>query len=290
MFIGTCPPGIVKRPGFDLNGDEHDHSESLPGTLMRRIPRVFIPEQTAGTEVVIDPAEAGHLWRVLRLRPGDPAEGFDGNGAVCEGVIARLGPGGGAVAIRRAWREAPPPPPDIVIALALLQIEPMEWALQKAVELGAHTFQPLLSDFVDRKAPRAFIDGRLPRWQRIVRESLKQCRRNFSLRIQDPVTAFDFFRQAGPDPGFLLHLSTGQSLKDALAGRAARPGRVLLAVGPEGGWSETEAAAAAAAGFIAAGLGPSILRAETAAVAALSIAASHYHWEAHLPIKLELRN
>jgi 16S rRNA (uracil1498-N3)-methyltransferase len=269
---------------------------------MARQFRVFIEPVSVGQVVRLRPEDAHHLARVLRLAAGTPATGFDGRGRVYEGVLTELDPRGGALRVD-AVREVPPPgPPRLELAVAMIRLDAFEWLVQKAVELGGHRFQPLVAERCSRGQGLAVARARLDRWRRIGRESLKQCRRNFEMELAPPLSARDYFAQAGREGGmrFLLHPDAtplapcpdGEPppptrnpdrepfpLARYLAGEAAEPPeRITTAAGPEGGWSEGEVQAAEAAGFVRFSLGDNILRTETAALAALTLFQGRYHW------------
>ena len=231
---------------------------------------------------------------MLRLSAGAPVTGFDGRGRVYEGVLAALGPRGGALRVESVREEPPPAPPRLVLAVALVRLEAFEWLVQKAVELGCGRFQPLVADRCSRGQGLAVARARLDRWRRIARESLKQCRRNFEMELAAPVAAREFLARpaAEGECRWLLH-PDGAPLPRLLGGMGTgpmgpgtgKPGTgepaldtVVAAVGPEGGWSEAEVRAAETGGFIRAALGENVLRTETAALAVLSLLQGRYHW------------
>jgi 16S rRNA (uracil1498-N3)-methyltransferase len=129
---------------------------------------------------------------------------------------------------------------------------------------------PVVSRFVSRKDAAAYIRGRLPRWERIVRESMKQCRRNTAMEIMPPLAAPDVFRRPWPGRRLLLHPPVARGLSECQEWAGdERP--LLVAIGPEGGWSDEEVALAEENGFECFGLGKTILRTETAALAVLAV-------------------
>jgi 16S rRNA (uracil1498-N3)-methyltransferase len=238
--------------------------------VMGRVIRVHIPPSSVGQEVDISREDVHHLQRVLRLEAGARIEGFDGCGGLYRGEFRSGGSTGGRFLVTEACSEDTTEKPDVTLALALIRPEPMEWTIQKAVELGCHRLIPMVSRYVSRKDAAAYIRGRLPRWERIVRESMKQCRRNTAMEIIPPLTAADVFGRPWPGRRLLLHPTAGRGVTDwrEWAGDA-RP--LVVAIGPEGGWSDEEVALAGANGFECFGLGTTILRTETAALAVLAV-------------------
>jgi len=237
---------------------------------MGRIIRVYLPPAQVGDEVAVGREDVHHLAQVLRLSGGTVIEGFDGEGGWYRGVFSPGGPTGGRFRVTETRRENIPAAGGISLGLALIRPEPMEWAIQKATELGCRQFIPLVSHHVDRRDAAAYIRGRLPRWERIVRESMKQCRRNTLMTLSPPLTAADFFRRPGSGRRLLLHPQAEKS-HGTWWRRADADSSCLVAIGPEGGWSEAEVDLARSQGFECFGLGDIILRAETAALAILAV-------------------
>ncbi len=241
----------------------------------RRVVRVFLAQGQAGEEVLLEADDAFHLARVLRLSPGDEVEGFDGRGCRRRGVLTALSPEAGKVLVRQVEHEAPADFPCLVLGLSIFRLELMDLVVQKAVELGGSEVVPLVADYTSLKDPAAAVAKRRERWERIMRESLKQCGRNSVPVLGAPERARAWFAGLGdrPDARLLFHAG-GRPMASLF--RVERPltaRRFVLAVGPEGGWSEEELNSADAAGFERFSLGPHTLRSETAAIAGLAIVA-----------------
>ncbi|MBN2430387.1 MAG: 16S rRNA (uracil(1498)-N(3))-methyltransferase [Acidobacteria bacterium] len=237
---------------------------------MGRVIRVHIPPTQVGDETAISREDVHHLEQVLRLAGGVTIEGFDGEGGWYRGVFCPGGPTGGRFRVTETGREDDTAKASVSLGLALIRPEPMEWAIQKATELGCRQLFPLISHHVSRRDAAQYIRGRLPRWERIVRESMKQCRRNTVMDIAPPVTATDFFQQAWFGRRLLLH-PLSERAATAWWRRAGADSSCLVAIGPEGGWSEAEVDLARNQGFECFGLGETILRTETAALAVLAV-------------------
>jgi 16S rRNA (uracil1498-N3)-methyltransferase len=231
--------------------------------------RFFVPqEQVRNGIAVLTPDQAHHLRTVLRLRAGEEVELFDGAGLSCSGTIQCRGAEIHIGPLREI--DLPQEPGTaLVLAAALIKPDRFEWILQKGTELGVERFLPLETNYSAVRIPQAGLAARLDRWQRIVREACKQSRRITIPKVHSPLpfgallTAPEYAAYAR----FMLHEKAPERLNADLP--AGNP--VLLCVGPEGGWDSTEANAAERAGFQIVSMGTRVLRAETAALAALAI-------------------
>jgi 16S rRNA (uracil1498-N3)-methyltransferase len=234
---------------------------------MTTVHRFFVPGPLAGGEAAL-PAQIAHqATAVLRLRAGEPVVVFDGSGGEW---AAELVGSGRAVSVRLLEERFPAREPGLHVTLeqAVLKADRFEWVLQKGTELGIGAFQPLLT-----RRTVAGGAGRLDRWRRIVVEAAEQCGRCRVPEVAEPRRLEDVL--ARPAPAVLLwENERRQPFPVALAAAVARAtgtGGVRLMVGPEGGFDPEEARAALEAGALPASLGPRILRAETAALAAASL-------------------
>ncbi len=162
--------------------------------------------------------------------------------------------------------------PRLLLGQALLKGERMDWTIQKATELGAAAIIPLVSSHTVVRPKRTRVESQQERWQRVAIEAAQQSERWDVPVVDAPCGASEFF--ARPEPATLkLILSergSGQNLR-SIPLPSAPAHAITLAVGPEGGWRAEELAQACANGFLAVTLGTRILRAETAALAALSV-------------------
>ena len=212
--------------------------------------------------------ELHHLRDVLRLRPGAEVELFDGEGNAYAAVVGGRAP---RLYLERLERIDGPAesPLDVTLALALIKTERFEWALEKATELGVRAVVPLRTRYVEARDAGRGLQARLERWRRIVLEAAKQSRRARLPEVSSPQAVGDFL-SAAPPSTTTVFFSEGAAAGwngSVGGGRAVR-----LVVGPEGGWDEDEVAAASRAGCRICGLGHRILRAETAAIAAVALA------------------
>lgn len=213
--------------------------------------------------------EAHHLLVVLRARPGKGVLLFDGTG---NRWSARLTEQKGAHEARLGSL-SPLPSNENRVEVSLVQSVPKgdrwEWVIEKGTELGVSRFVPVHS----RRSVAVLSEerqlSRLLRWRGIASAAAKQCERGKIPAVEKPVALSAFLSSlASPEAGEIRVVLT-ERLDSAPALPAASVGSVLLAVGPEGGWAEEEIQAFHAANFLPVGLGPRILRSDTAALAGL---------------------
>jgi 16S rRNA (uracil1498-N3)-methyltransferase len=230
--------------------------------------RFFVPpDRIREGNVILTSEEAHHLRHVLRLRAGCEVELFDGAGGGYAGTLEVLGSVVRVVGLREL-KTLPQSSPSLTLAFALIRSEKVELVLQKATELGTDEFVPLMTRYSNARIPAARLQGRLERWERILRESCKQCRRFTVPALWAPVAFEKFLSQTGRECAkFMLH----EQAKSEWPVRVPSAGRVILAIGPEGGWDFAEVQQAALAGWSVFRMGDTILRAETAAIAAVTL-------------------
>jgi 16S rRNA (uracil1498-N3)-methyltransferase len=236
---------------------------------MTSLPRFHVPEAAPGARVSLPEWSAHHAREVLRLRSGAAVRIFDGAGHEFEatldsvtrrGVDARLGP---EVDARPESRL------HLVLAVSPLKGDRMELVLRMATELGVAEVWPVVTVRTDAAARPALQGSRHERWDRVASGAAEQCGRAVVPEVAPTMTLDDCLRR--PFDGrrvVLLEIGTPPPLSSL----DSPPARALLLVGPAGGFDDTEVGRLSAAGFEFAGLGPRILRAETAAVAAVAIA------------------
>ena len=216
----------------------------------------------AGMEVAVVGDEAAHLAGPLRRRPGEAVVLFDGAGTTAAGPIVEVGQRRARVAVTAVEVTPPSVGDGVTVALALLHTQAMDWAVEKAVEVGARRFVPVVAE--RSQLGRRQVEGRTGRWRRTVVQASKQCRRPWLMEVAEPVELTE-----------LVARWNGAGLVASAAGRraetvpAAVPGRLL--VGPEGGFSPAEEALLTTCSFLPLWLGPHILRAETAAVVGAAV-------------------
>jgi 16S rRNA (uracil1498-N3)-methyltransferase len=212
--------------------------------------------------------EAQHCSRVMRKQPGDMIEIFDGAGrvAVCE--ITQVSKSEVQAQITSETR-VEPFQTAIHLFPALIKAEPFEWMLEKAVELGAASIQPVITERTIVHLDAAQTEKKLAKWRRHMIESAKQCHTPFVPELKAPI-AFAASLKVQADMKLIPALSEHtRTLKQALP--ASKPASVAVLIGPEGDFTTEEEAQAFSAGFVPITLGALVLRAETAAIATLAI-------------------
>ncbi len=245
--------------------------------------RRWIAEHWDEATATLTAAQAEHMARVLRARPGTQADVVAG-GRVFHAEVAAVTLDGERSEVRFnliAELEADPALP-VTLALSIYKFDAMEWAIEKATELGVAALAPMIARRTEKHLAQAALK-RAERWRRIAHEASKQARRSDVPAVHDPVPLPERVRAAGI-PGSATHRivlaeqersTTLRTLVGAAAEAAGDEMPTLeIAIGPEGGWAPGEEALFDANGWRAASLGPRILRAETAAIAALAVVAS----------------
>ena len=225
--------------------------------------RVYWPEFPSILDeaiLVIDGDEGHHLGRVRRIEVGDAVELFDGRGNGRRGEVLDV------VKDRVTVRLVGPPVPDRVasVSLTLASAVPkgdrLGWLVEKATELGVSTFVPILTD-------RSVVDPRsakLDRLRKSVIEACKQCGRNRLMTIENPTAWSAFLRDVRPESTRLIAHPGGLAFSEWPTPATS----AVVAIGPEGGFTERESGNSVGAGFVAVSLGPTLLRVETAAIVA----------------------
>jgi 16S rRNA (uracil1498-N3)-methyltransferase len=214
--------------------------------------------------------DARHLTRVLRAEAGRQYEISDGR----QVYLAEIAEARGDRVVFRVIEpvDSPALPVRITLCAALVKFDRFEWTIEKATELGVERIVPVETARSEKGLFEASRKRR-ERWERIARESGQQSRRVAAPEIGEAV---GFTQALAAEANYLYFLEEDVAppmLRVLPADRAATD-RVALLTGPEGGWTDAEREAAAAAGWRAASLGPLVLRAETAAVAAMAVIAN----------------
>ena len=225
--------------------------------------RLFIPpEQLAvGPRSRLTAAQSRYLTAVLRLRPGDALEVFDGQGGR---YPARLETGETLHVSERLVQDTRAL--DLVLAQGLAKGEKMDFIVQKATELGVSRIVPLVSERSVVKLSAERGASRVERFRRIAQESARQCGRADVPVVDEPQ---ELERALQDLDRLCLLLDPAEELRLSAAARGVQ--RVLVAIGPEGGFSPQELELAQRLGAVPVGLGPLVLRTETAGLAALAV-------------------
>jgi len=231
--------------------------------------RRWIADEVSDTHAALVGAHAEHLSRVLRARVGQEFDITTGN-KVRRGQIT-------AITANRVEFELGDEVPasaslHVTLALAIFKFDRMEWAIEKCTELGAAGIVPVIAS---RTEPHlvAAAAKRVDRWRRIALQAAEQSRRISPPDVSQPLKLKDALTLPGGVHIVLSETEADVMLNDVLQSER-RDGDVVLAFGPEGGWTVDELRLFGEAGWISASLGKTILRAETAAIAAMAVVMS----------------
>ncbi len=237
--------------------------------------RRWIAEHWDEATATIAGAQAEHMARVLRAQPGVEVDVVAG-GRVFHAEVVAVTPDEVRFNLL-AELEADPALP-LSMVLSIYKFDHMEWAIEKATELGVAAIHPVIARRTEKHLGLA-AGKRVERWRRIAHEAAQQSRRSDVPLIADPVSLSQRVRtEAGGVRIVLAEQERSTTLRNLVEGSLGAADNELpefeIAIGPEGGWAPEEAALFDSNGWRAASLGPRILRAETAAIAALSVVAS----------------
>ena len=231
--------------------------------------RRWIADEFTSTSAALTGAHAAHLARTLRARVGQEFEVACGD-QVRRATVTVVADD--RVAFALGEEISAPQSVPITLLLAVFKFDRLEWAIEKCTELNVTRIVPVIARRTEKHLAQA-AEKRLERWQRIAREASEQSRRTTPPAIVNPVKLRDAV--AGVGGGLRIVLAEDERevmLADILRGPDVES--LALAIGPEGGWTDDELKLFADANWMAASLGETILRAETAAIAALAIARS----------------
>ena len=226
--------------------------------------RRWIADETSGNHAALTGSHAEHLARVLRAQVGQE---FDIATAeeVRRGRITRIQ--ADRIEFELGETILLSSSPSITLALSIFKFDRMEWAIEKCTELGVARIVPVITSRSESHLATAAVK-RVERWQRIVRQASEQSRRVAPPDVSQPIKLKDALMLAGS-----LRILLSESEKDVMLKDCMRSAisDVVLGLGPEGGWTDAELDQFRAAGWVSASLGNTILRAETAAIAAVAV-------------------
>jgi len=222
------------------------------------------------SEAVIMGTEHIHLKKVLRLRKGEKILVSDGKGALFHAVISRVGKESTSAFLLYPVRRDPEPSFDITLIQAIPRRRKMEWILQKSTELGVVCIVPVFSEYSVPHIQNERWQRKKERWTQIIKEAAKQSYRGAIPFLTD-LMPFDIAISRYRGALNILCTPDGEwSLRRCLSD-FSEVRQVTVAIGPEGGFSHSEAAYAVDGGFVSCTLGPRVLRLETAVVKVLAI-------------------
>jgi 16S rRNA (uracil1498-N3)-methyltransferase len=236
-----------------------------------RVSRLHVDGPLAiGDRIVLPETAAGHLVRVLRAGIGDACVLFNGDGNDYDARITGIGKRSGEVEIVAARTLDNESPLRITLLQALARGEKMDWILQKATELGVADVIPVESERSEVKLDGERVGKRVAHWQSVIVAACEQSGRAVVPAIAPPQPLANALRALPSSSALrlLLDPKAGQAL-DVVDEHPDR--ELVLAIGPEGGWSPRDRELLRAAGFEGMRLGPRILRTETAGIAAIAV-------------------
>jgi 16S rRNA (uracil1498-N3)-methyltransferase len=243
-----------------------------------RIPRGYHQgELTIGDETVLGEVIANHWTRVLRLKRGDAVQLFNGDGREYRALLESIERRRTSVRIEAELAPLPESPLALTLAQGICRGEKMDLVLQKATELGVHALQPLISERTEVRLDAEREARRMVHWQQVIASACEQSGRASIPALASPLALPAWLGQIGAADAaadrlrLMLDPEGDVTLRDLPA-----PGAAILAVGPEGGFSDHERELLQRVGFKTLRLGPRVLRTETAGLAAIAVLQSHW--------------
>ncbi len=232
--------------------------------------RRWIADEVSGNRAALTGSHAQHLSRVLRVRVGQTFDIATGE-SVRSGIVSAIHDSRVEFELGEAVLEQPAT--AITLALAIFKFDRMEWAIEKCTELGVAKIIPVIAQRTEAHLATA-ATKRIERWTRIAMQASEQSRRASPPEIVKPVKAKELSQFPAVNRVVLSESEHEIMLRDAIPEYTEH---IILAVGPEGGWAASETELFRAAGWTSASLGNTILRAETAAIAAVAVVLSEMH-------------
>lgn len=233
--------------------------------------RYFFIEQpkSTGSTFVITGSDARHIKTVLRLKPGDKIGFFDGKGFEYEAEIVDLSAGRVKVSVIRRFSSGGESPVQITVAQGFLKEKKMDGLVRQLSELGIIKWIPFIAERSVPRPDKKQLSVRTKRWEKISKEAIKQCKRGCIMEIGGTVS-FEEILNLSQIADFKIAFWEDelQSLNAKLPRPDLKINKIYVLLGPEGGFTKQEIENARDRGFVTASLGPRILRAETATVAA----------------------
>jgi len=230
------------------------------------ISRRWIADEVSGRRAVLTGAHAEHLVRVLRAQIGQEYDISNGE-RIWRGRVTTITPE--RVEFDLGQEINAKKSANITLVLAIFKFDRMEWAIEKCTELGVTTIVPVIAKRTDSHLAQASAN-RLERWRRLALQASEQSRRLDTPEIKAPAKLKEVVTLKKMTRILLAESEDQTSIKDVLAHHPAGDD-LALAIGPEGGWTDSEVGLFTEAGWIAASLGTNILRTETATIAAVAI-------------------
>ena len=232
-----------------------------------RIPRVFINQKIISSEIIsLTEDKVHHIMHVLRLRVGDQIKLFNNTGLEFRAEIIEATKKTIRVQVKDDGQLENESPLTITLCLAISRGSRMDFSIQKAVELGVTTIIPIISEFGNVKLTGSRTDNKLSHWRKIIIGAAEQCGRNKLAELQSPIIFNEYLNSDSTATKLILHPGVEQMMSKI----TIKNGRLILMIGPEGGFSDLELQRASDNNYIPISLGPRVLRTETAVVCSLS--------------------
>lgn len=245
--------------------------EAVFRRFFRTMPRFFYPPALSplqiGAQIDLPPDVAHHVF-VLRLQVGDTVQLFNGEGGCFIASLTSIEKKRASAEIKLFAPEEAELPYALNLAQALPEGSKMEWIIEKAMELGVTSIQPLASQRCVTRLSAERAEKKLAHWQGIIQAAAAQCGRNRLAHLAPPLDLSRWLAQQDMHQRIMLSPRAEQSLADWT--RHHPPQAISLLIGPEGGLSDEEEALASRHGVLALSMGPRILRTETAGLAAIA--------------------
>ena len=238
----------------------------------KRISRLFLRENLNNNLVDLNNRQVHYLQHVLRLRTGDSVVLFNGLGDERHALIDMLARTHGRLKITRVIEPLSESPLELTLVQAVAKTDAMDLIVQKSTELGVHTIYPVLTDFSVIKLDDSRASRRTDHWRKISQGACEQSGRHYPPTIHTPQKLSDGLANIDSETvRVTLHPGATSTLHD-IAQDVGSISQLCLLTGPEGGLSEIELKQADESGFQKISLGPRLMRAETATLAACTLA------------------
>lgn len=240
------------------------------------IPTDVLDDTGEGDEIRLPEDTSHYIANVLRMRPGDRVELFDGTGRIATAEVLEAGDEVSVKVVGYAEEERNESPLDVRLFQAIPKGKRWKWLLQKATELGVDEVVPLQTRHTVVKIPDDRLDRKLERWSKIVSSAARQCRRTKTPEVHPQRDVEEALQLA--DTPLQLVADTGEDsvlLSEALAEHGPTASAVGIWVGPEGGFASEEIEKITELGARTVSLGPRVLRSETAGITAVAMAQAY---------------
>lgn len=237
-----------------------------------RIPRIYTSQLLQpNSEIALEPGPSQHLARALRMQEGSELILFNGKGGQYPAIITAVGKKQVSAKTAAFNDREVESPLQIQLGIAISRGDRMDWVVQKATELGVNRITPLLTERTEVKLKGERAEKKLSHWQQIAISACEQCGRNVVPDINPLAVSAHWISSVEAETKLVLHHRA-----DNIPAGSSAPENIALLVGPEGGLSAGEIAAAEGVGFLSLRLGPRILRTETAPLAAITLLQSKW--------------